>query len=139
GGGGGILPAAGPSLAVIAALRATLIGLALSVAGVGVLLRYFGQVPGLSRLILADTASTSAPGVPEAAAHVAGDAVLGGGAVAVGQTGTVVSTLRPAGEAEIAGQLVDVTSTGAYLEPGTAVRVVEVTRFTVVVDAVETG
>ncbi|MEO1235871.1 MAG: hypothetical protein AAFX76_03680, partial [Planctomycetota bacterium] len=39
GGGGGILPAAGTSQEVIAALLATLIGRALSVAGVGVLLR----------------------------------------------------------------------------------------------------
>ncbi|MEM1108746.1 MAG: hypothetical protein AAGH99_08655 [Planctomycetota bacterium] len=129
----GGMPAAGTWNQLLAALIATGIGLALSIGGVGLLLRYFGQVPGLNRLILAD-AQPNAGSVVEPT-HVAGDDVLGGGRIQVGDTGKVLSTLRPAGEAEINGQVIDVTSLGQFLDPGTAVKVVEVTKFSVVVDA----
>lgn len=135
--GGGVMPSAGTWNQLLAALLATLIGFVLSGVGVGVLMRYFGNVPGMNRLVLADT-QASAHAVVEPT-HLAGDEVHGGGRIAVGHTGKVLSTLRPAGEAEINGQIIDVTSVGQFLDPGTPVRVIEVTRYSIVVDEIPEG
>lgn len=129
----GGMPSPGTWDRTLAALLAMLLGVLGSGVGAILLVKYFGNVPGLNRLILAAT-QPSGDHMPET--HLAGDEMLGGGRIAVGQTGKVLSTLRPAGEAEIDGQIIDVTSVGPYLEPDTPVRVVEVTRFQVVVDEV---
>lgn len=49
------------------------------------------------------------------------------------QTGTAFSTLRPSGKANINGKLVDVVSGGEFIDPGTAIQVVEVAGNRVVV------
>lgn len=131
----GGIPAPGMWNQLLAALLATVIAFVLGGVGIGLLMRNFGNIPGLSRLVLAD-AQASAGDVTEPT-HLAGDEVHGNGHITVGQTGKVLSTLRPAGEAEIDGQVIDVTSLGAFLEPGTPIRVVEVTRYSIVVDAVQ--
>ncbi|MEM6460100.1 MAG: NfeD family protein, partial [Planctomycetota bacterium] len=131
---GGVLPTGGTWDQALASLMASLVGLLLAAVGLGVLFRYLGNVPGLSRLVLADAQANAAtaPATP----HVAGMDVLGDGHIAVGDTGTVVSPCRPAGEANINGRLVDVTSNAGFLEPGTEVRVTETTRFSITVDTV---
>jgi len=132
--GSGIMPSANAWNDMLAALLATLAGFVLAGVGVGVIIRYFGSLPMFNRLVLAD-AQANAHDIVEPT-HLAGEDVLGNGHIQVGHTGQVVSTLRPAGEAEINGQLIDVTSLGQFLDPGTPVRVVEVTRFSIVVDAI---
>lgn len=132
--GGGMMPSPGAWNELLAALLATLVGFLLGGVGIGVLMRYFGNIPMFNRLVLADT-QANAHSVVEPT-HLAGEDVHGGGQIQVGHTGKVVSTLRPAGEAEINGQLIDVTSLGQFLDPGTKVRVVEVTRFSIVVDEI---
>ncbi|MEM6855381.1 MAG: NfeD family protein [Planctomycetota bacterium] len=132
--GGGVMPTAGTWNQLLAALLATLVAFVLSGVGIGLLMRYFGNIPALNRLVLADTQPSAAAVIEPT--HLAGDEVLGGGKIAVGHTGKVLSTLRPAGEAEINGQIVDVTSLGQFLDPGTPVRVIEVTRFSIVVDEI---
>lgn len=52
------------------------------------------------------------------------------------QTGTVISTCRPAGIAEFAKERYDVISEGAFLEPGQAVKVVSVEGNKITVRAV---
>ncbi|HVS18167.1 MAG TPA: NfeD family protein [Planctomycetota bacterium] len=56
---------------------------------------------------------------------------------AIGREGTVESALRPTGIARIDGRRVDVVTRGEQLEPGTRVRVVEVSGNRLVVAAVE--
>lgn len=56
---------------------------------------------------------------------------------AIGREGTVESALRPTGIARIDGRRVDVVTRGELLEPGTRVRVVEVSGNRLVVAAVE--
>lgn len=51
----------------------------------------------------------------------------------VGQEGTALSLLRPAGVADIGGERVDVVSSGEYIEPGSKVRVVSVDGTRIVV------
>lgn len=45
-------------------------------------------------------------------------------ALEVGALGTTITELRPSGMIEVAGQLIDVVSTGGFIDPGTPVRVV---------------
>ncbi len=44
----------------------------------------------------------------------------------VGETGIATTDLRPAGKIEIEGKMIDVLSTGEYIEKGTSVSVVEI-------------
>ena len=134
---GGVVPATGTLGTATAALLTTMVGFVVAAVGVGVLINYFGKIPGLNRLILIDEAGGRGPGPDGLTAPLAGEAALDGGQIRVGQTGTVVSTLRPSGEAEFGQQTVDVVSVGPMIERGQTVRVIEVTRFTVVVEAVE--
>ncbi|MEO0514723.1 MAG: NfeD family protein [Planctomycetota bacterium] len=133
--GSGMTPSAGTWNELLAALLAMLVGFVLSGVAIGVLIRYLGNIPAFNRFVLADV-QANAHSVVEPT-HLAGDEVHGNGQIQVGHTGQVLSTLRPAGEAEINGQIVDVTSLGQFLDPGTPIRVVEVTRFSIVVDAIE--
>lgn len=56
---------------------------------------------------------------------------------AIGREGTVESALRPTGIARIDGRRVDVVTRGELIEPGTRVRVVEVSGNRLVVAALE--
>lgn len=106
-----------------------------------ILTHYFGSLPVLNKLVLntSQTASIAPEGSPARPhEHVAGDESIGSGTIKPGMTGTVTSTgLRPAGRIEIEDRLIDVSSTGAYIGPGTAVRVVEVRGNMISVEAVE--
>jgi membrane-bound serine protease (ClpP class) len=94
----------------IAVLLSTLI--------ISLLARFFPSLPLFRRLVLAtDTTPTEAP--PDR--------------VKVGETGIALSILRPAGRAEFSGRIVDVVTDGEFLDPGAALRVVEVTGSRVVV------
>jgi len=53
-----------------------------------------------------------------------------------GRQGTAVTNLRPAGSVEIDGERYDVVTEGEFVAPGTAVRVIEVEGFRVVVEPV---
>ncbi|HJZ87049.1 MAG TPA: NfeD family protein [Polyangia bacterium] len=57
----------------------------------------------------------------------------------VGQRGVALTTLRPAGAVEIAGQRVDVVTDGSYIDAGTPVKVVAVQGARVVVEQERTG
>lgn len=54
----------------------------------------------------------------------------------VGKTGRAVTSLRPAGQAEIDGERYDVVTDGAFVEVGVAIRVDEVEGFRVVVEPI---
>lgn len=54
-----------------------------------------------------------------------------------GDTGTATTTLRPSGQAEINGSLVDVVAEFGYIDAGTPVRVTRVEAFRIVVDRID--
>jgi membrane-bound serine protease (ClpP class) len=62
--------------------------------------------------------------------------VFAGGRVAVGDTGRVVTGLRPAGRVEINGQLIDAVTPGNWIDRGRDVKIIEVRGNRIVVDAV---
>lgn len=55
--------------------------------------------------------------------------------VKVGDTGRALTRLALIGNAEINGKVVEVKSSGAFLNPGTAVRVVSVSEANITVEA----
>jgi membrane-bound serine protease (ClpP class) len=87
-----------------------------------------GSVPVLNRLTLKppslddDSAGLSAAGAfrPELP-------------VSIGDSGTAISLLRPAGKAQFGEHYIDVVSDGTFVEKGTAVRVVKIEGNTIVV------
>ena len=101
--------------------------------------KYFGNIPFLNRLILATpTTQDGAAGVLQAP-HLpaSGQEVIGGGTIAIGAEGRVVTGLHPIGQASIDGQTVDVISEGDWIEAGRTVRVTEVHGNKIVVEAAE--
>ena len=106
-----------------------------------VMTRYFGSLPLLNKLVLTDSqlasvATTNGAQMPHQ--RISGDEVVGGGKIKPGMTGLVTRTgLRPAGNIEIDGQLIDVTSTGGFVEAGTTVRVLEVHGSMIMVESIE--
>ena len=103
-----------------------------------VLSHFMPKIPGLRGFVL------TAPGTTEDAGPLLSPDVTGDpsqilqsdqDASLLSQTGTAFSTLRPSGKAHINGKLIDVVSGGDFIDPGTAVQVVEVAGNRVVVRA----
>jgi membrane-bound ClpP family serine protease len=55
--------------------------------------------------------------------------------LAVGDTGVTVSTLRPSGKAEIRERHFEVRTSGAYLENGAAIRIIEINSHQIIVES----
>ncbi|MFN3167496.1 MAG: NfeD family protein [Phycisphaeraceae bacterium] len=124
------LPAPGTGRQVIVTSMAFVGSVLLTVPLLIVLTRYFGSLPLFNKLILNESQQAMIPlegSAPVPYQRVSGDESVGGDRIKPGMTGRVSGTgLRPAGRVLIDDELIDVTSTGGYVEPGTAVRVVEV-------------
>ena len=95
--------------------------------------RYGRTLPVFSRLILDSPTRPALAGAEiggatyaPADAHVSGAESVGLGLVRIGDTGTVVSELRPTGRAEFAGHLIDVTTPGYWITRGKTVKVTQV-------------
>ena len=96
--------------------------------------KYLPKLQFLSGLVLVPTAvkqggeaEVSMTTIPESKAR----------GVNVGDTGVVVSTLRPAGRAKFGEAVVDVIAEAAFLEEGTKVKITEIYGNRVVVKAIE--
>ncbi len=107
--------------------------LSLSTAGVIIFLfaKNLGRIPGLNRLILQSNSGDDddSPTFFDAIAISAPKIEL-----AVGAVGKAVGVLRPSGRAQFGEELVDVVSVGPIIERGQAVRVVETSGFSIVVE-----
>ena len=102
------------------------------ITGIGLyyLTKHFGSIPMLNRLVLSSPGgNVDAEVKPDVNTDVGGDAD-----VAVGDTGRAMCELRPAGQMEIGGNLVDVVSNGTWVPAGRSVRIVEVHGNRVVVE-----
>ncbi|MCE9592393.1 MAG: hypothetical protein K8S99_17955 [Planctomycetes bacterium] len=116
----------------------TCLAIICSAPGFWLITRYFGNIPVLNRLVLHNPVPAMDGGGWPATGQVSGGEALGHGTIKVGSTGRAVSNLRPSGRAEIDGQTIDVVTPGAWIEPGTPVRVVEVQGNRIVVEAERT-
>ena len=101
-----------------------------------VISKTMGRIPVLSQMVLAP--QTASPTVqdskkPDSKSATRQTHPL----VSVGDWGVAESVLRPAGRAKFAERTVDVVSQGQYIEPGTAIRVLEVRGNLVVVESAE--
>ena len=130
--GPGGLPASGTSADLLASAGYTMVALTVSFVGLLVLTHHLGRVPGFDRLVLADAQPTRGAGP---VTPLDGEDRLGVN-VAVGDRGTVVSTLRPGGTARFgeSPDEIDVVSSGGFIDAGKSVVVVQVGRFEVMVE-----
>jgi membrane-bound serine protease (ClpP class) len=108
--------------------------LVLSMASAGVLIyfaaKHFGSLPLLGRLVLKEGITIDEDrGDPMLAAMATPS-----GGLKLGMTGRAVTTLRPAGQVEINGAIVDVVSDMGYISSGETVRITSVTPFRVGVE-----
>lgn len=106
------------------------ITLALATSGVGwwYIVKRFGSIPLLNKLILKDASDDDA-------SLLGAMAPISAGPVKIGDVGVAVTPLRPVGRAEIAGRVIDVVAEGGYIDAGQPVRVEDVTQFRTVVSA----
>ena len=99
--------------------------------------KFMPYIPGIRNLILAPPSTEEGPRLnPELAGEVSATALIEQDHGLLNRSGTAFSTLRPSGKAQIDGQLVDVVTEGEFIDPGTAIEVVEVTGNRVVVRSV---
>lgn len=135
------LPADGTERQVMITSLSFVGAIVLTVPALLVMVRYFGALPLLNKLVLNESQAPSlatAGGIAVPHQRVSGDEAIGGGSIKPGMTGVVTKTgLRPAGNIEIGDQLIDVTSTGGFVEAGTIVRVLEVHGSMIMVEPVE--
>jgi membrane-bound serine protease (ClpP class) len=115
-----------------------LLGLLTGIAGFLILAYVFSKfIPRLeflSGLMLAPTPAKKGDEV-EISSTCPPEAVAAG--LKVGDTGTVITTLRPAGAARFGDAVVDVVAEGDFLAAGTKVKIIEIRGNRVVVRAVE--
>jgi len=107
-------------------LFAVAVGFVLFLVAAVVLTKYLDRIPFLRRLVLK----------PVAAKDAKGGAIFEGLAVfSVGQCGTAISVLRPAGKAIFGEHLADVVTHGEFIVKDTPVRILEVEGNRIVVGA----
>ncbi|MEM9374377.1 MAG: NfeD family protein, partial [Planctomycetota bacterium] len=125
-----------PSTQADLARAATVLVLALVTAGIGIYLigRNLDRIPIFDKLVLSDEPNEGASEL-----EVLQAAARPEGGIEPGMTGTAGTVLRPSGEAEIHGRLVDVVADLGYIEAGTPIRVVKVEGMRVVVSAIREG
>lgn len=108
------------------AFLSVLVSTAVAIVSVMVLARYMHMLPVLDRFVL----TAKVDGTVQAPEQQAAARDL------VGRAGVAVTTLRPAGKAEIDGVQYDVVSQSGFIEPGRSVRVLEVSGNRIVVEPV---
>jgi len=98
--------------------------------GIFFLTKHFGHLPMFNRLVLADGVSSGAATSPSPASPPTANEL----GVTTGDQGVVTSGCHPIGRAQINDQLVDVVSSGQWIEKDSRVKVVEVHGNRIVVE-----
>ena len=91
--------------------------------------KHFGSIPYLGRLILKTPDSDDSDVL--AAMDPDGDALA-----RVGQTGTAITPMRPAGRVQIGDSVIDAVAEYGFIDAGTRIRVVQVDGMRIAVEAV---
>lgn len=135
---GQLFPGVGGDGASPLAWAASVVLMAMFIAGVGIFffIRYTDKFPVAGRLVLADRAVM--PGDEEEESMLAAMApdAPARGPVAVGAVGKSVTPLRPSGSVEFGDKLVDVVSEFGFIEAGILVRAVSVSEYRVAVERI---
>jgi len=120
--GGGLMPMPAPEAwyRLQHSLLWSFFGLLGSCIGGFYFTRHFQQIPFARRLVLAGPAG---PPPERPGQHVSGEEAIG--TPEAGALGRVATDLRPAGQAEFDGELIDCLTRGEWIERGTPVRIVE--------------
>lgn len=92
--------------------------------------KHVGSFPMLNRFVLRDAGTDE-----ESAEWAATNLAEPDAPVKVGDTGTAITPLRPAGKAEVRGQVIDVTAESGWLERGATIKVVSVASLRIGVEA----
>jgi len=100
--------------------------------------RYHGSLPVLSRLVLA-TRSGDPLALEDGAAPSTLTREEAKALVDPGDLGVATTPLRPSGEAEFAGELIDVVSGLGFIDAGEPVRVTKVEKYRIVVERAPEG
>ena len=134
--GSGIFPTdARQQAELLRGLVTVVLALLTSAAGIGVIVKQFGRLPVIGKLVLdASAARDEDLDDDEAASMFAAiddDADL---ARLVGSTGTTHTPMMPSGKVEIEGELFDAKCGLGYLDAGEAIRVVRVDSWQLVVE-----
>jgi membrane-bound serine protease (ClpP class) len=103
-----------------------------SLVGFVFITRHAGKIPGLSRLVL----SEGTPLPAQIPLHVSGDDVIGQGNITVGAVGIAKTDLRPSGQGEFDGPLIDVVTCGDFIDNGKRIKVIETHGNRIVVEAI---
>jgi membrane-bound serine protease (ClpP class) len=113
--------------------------LACFVAGVGMYFvgRIYGSIPVLNRLVLTNSNERSDESAGMLGAMTRETDLDPNASVRKGDVGIATTPLRPAGTAEFGDALIDVVCETGFAAVGSAVRVVSVTRYRVVVETVQ--
>jgi membrane-bound serine protease (ClpP class) len=130
-----VIPSTSEQLAQLSRTMGTLSG---SIVAVVFLALFAGgfirRIPGVRNLILAPAADDeSGPMLDPTLAGESPVNLIDQDPALLSKQGVAFSTLRPAGRAQIEGQLIDVVSDGEFIESGTPIEVIEVARNKVVV------
>ena len=99
------------------------------VTGMMLITKYFGSIPGLNRLVIQPSTQEDQLAIHYHAHNTALDLKL-----QIGLTGIAATQLRPAGQATISGQHIDVITNGALIEQGDPIRIIEIHGNRIVVD-----
>jgi membrane-bound serine protease (ClpP class) len=106
-----------------------LLSLIFGVGGMMAMTRYYGNIPGLNRLILKEPSEEEKRAVHYHAQNVGTQAKL-----TVGLVGIAATALRPSGQAKLDDQFVDVVSNGSFIDKGTEIKIIEIHGNQVVVE-----
>lgn len=132
--GGGLFPdSARDQQDLLYGVVTLVMAVATSLVGMFFLSKHFGTVPILSKLVLKDASGDAGSDELIAAMGVGKDRPR------IGEEGRALTTLRPVGEVELEGRVIDAVAEGGYIRGGEPVRVVEVTEFRTVVARVPEG
>ncbi|MFG0328212.1 MAG: NfeD family protein [Phycisphaerales bacterium JB037] len=132
--GGGLFPdSARDQQDLLYGVVTLVMAVATSLVGMFFLSKHFGTVPILSKLVLKDAPADA--GSDELIAAMG----YGKDRPRIGEEGRALTTLRPVGEVELEGRVIDAVAEGGYIRGGEPVRVVEVTEFRTVVARVPEG
>jgi membrane-bound serine protease (ClpP class) len=110
--------------------------LAASFVLLGILMMFFPRIRLFQRLILNNPGSTASPetGSDTCYAHASQNLQYSG--LQIGDTGTVLTTLRPAGKIAVGDEIYSVVTDGRWFEPNTKVSVVAIRGNRIVVEEV---
>lgn len=131
---GGILPASASARDALARGSGVMVLCGFAVVVLGYYMsQYIGHIPLFGKLVLTESVRDFAePQTVLGAMAATGSA---GGLPATGEPGTALTALRPIGRARIAGNVYDVVANHGSIEAGAPLRVVESSKFRIVVEA----